>query len=162
MTQPLVIMGVSGSGKSTVGKWVAAELQRPFFDADAYHPPENVAKMSGGEPLNDDDRAPWLARLATLLHDQPGAVLACSALKRAYREQLGAKADVRFVFLDVPREVLAERMGDRDGHFMPETLLDSQLNTLEVPQDDEPAVRVDGALALRPLVNQVVAAVSRE
>jgi gluconokinase len=138
----LVVMGVCGCGKSRVGSDLAAKLGVRFIEGDDYHPPENRTKMAAGTPLDDDDRWPWLDRLAgelaqTVAEGQ-GAVLACSSLKRRYRDRLrqGAAGAV-FVHLDGARAVIAERLGSRQGHFMAPTLLDSQLDALERPAPDE-------------------------
>jgi len=148
----IVVMGVSGCGKTTVGQALAKHLGRPFFDADDFHPEANVAKMSSGQPLDDNDRRPWLDRLAALLRDEPGAVLACSALKQSYRDRLRQHTDtVTFVHLHAERNAIAKRMADRD-HFFPADLLDSQFQALEAPDTSE-ALVVD---AMRP-VDQLVA-----
>jgi len=141
----LVVMGVSGSGKSLIGAALAERLGIPFLDADDLHPAANVAKMAAGHPLDDDDRWPWLARVADALAQASttGLVVACSALKRAYRKAILAGAPgTRFVQLDGTRDLLAQRMGARTGHFMPTALLDSQLATLEPLAVDEPGVIV--------------------
>ena len=141
----LVVMGVSGSGKTTVGTALAAELGVPFVDADDLHPAENVARMAAGVPLTDDDRWPWLALVGERLAgaDATGLVVACSALKRSYRDAIRQKApEVRFVFLDAGRALLESRVRDRPGHFMPASLLDSQLAALEPLAPDEPGVTV--------------------
>ncbi|MCX7892988.1 MAG: gluconokinase [Burkholderiales bacterium] len=135
----VVVMGVAGAGKTTVGRLLARHLAARFADADDFHPPENVAKMRAGVALDDADRAPWLARLNALVAASAAAgeplVLACSALKRAYRERLAdGVPGVRFVFLDGPRELLARRLAGRTGHYMNPDLLDSQLATLERPE----------------------------
>jgi gluconokinase len=148
MPQPplIVVMGVSGSGKSTVGALLAEQLGVPFEDADALHPAANVAKMAAGIPLTDVDRWPWLALVGQALHaaSRTGLVVACSALKRAYRDAILAEAPaVRFVYLHGSRELLAQRLGHREGHFMPASLLDSQLATLEPLEPDEPGITVD-------------------
>ena len=137
-----IIMGVSGSGKSTVGQLLAAQLDVPFYDADDYHPPENIAKMSSGKPLNDDDRLPWLNRLHDLMrqHDDEGssAVLACSALKQAYRDRLrGQMASVQVVYLDGSFDVIWQRMQQREAHYMKAEMLQSQFDTLEIPTEAE-------------------------
>ena len=140
----LVVMGVSGSGKTTSGIALAAALGVPFLDADDLHPASNVAKMAAGIALTDDDRMPWLALVgAELAVASAGLVIACSALKRVYREAiLAAAPSTRFVFLDGSRELLESRVQHRNGHFMPASLLDSQLAALEPLAADEPGVRI--------------------
>jgi carbohydrate kinase (thermoresistant glucokinase family) len=141
----LVVAGVSGSGKSTVGELLAESLGVPFADADDLHPAENVRKMAAGHPLDDEDRRPWLQRVGETLAaaEGTGLVIACSALKRAYREAiLVAEPRTRFILLDGSRELLEQRMQHRHGHFMPATLLDSQLATLEPLEPDEPGITV--------------------
>lgn len=135
----VVVMGVSGSGKSTVGALTAARLGVPFRDADDLHPSANVEKMSHGIPLTDDDRAPWLDAVGAELAAAPaGLVMACSALRRAYRDRIRLAApDTVFAYLDGSPALLAERIGARRDHFMPPALLTSQLATLEVPGEDE-------------------------
>lgn len=144
----IVVMGVSGSGKSTIAAGLALRLGWEFGEGDALHPPANIAKMAAGTPLTDEDRRPWLERLAGWIADRDAAgrssVLACSALRRSYRDVLRAGAPtVRFLHLTGPDEVLAERMGDRDGHFMPGSLLRSQLDTLEAIEPDEDGLVLD-------------------
>lgn len=145
----IVVMGVAGSGKTLHSRTLAATLGWAFADADHFHPPANIAKMRAGIALDDSDRKPWLAALRTLIErhlatGQP-LVLACSALKQSYRNALWAdRPRMRLVFLDGPRELLAARLGERTEHYMPATLLDSQLATLETPTD---AVRIDIALS---------------
>ena len=135
-------MGVSGSGKTTVGSALAAALGRRFVDADDLHPPANVEKMAAGVPLTDDDRRPWLDAVGAVLAEG-GVVVACSALRRVYRDRLRTAAPGwRLLYLHGPRELLADRMGHRD-HFMPVTLLDSQLATLEEPGPDEHPLSFD-------------------
>jgi gluconokinase len=139
-----VVMGVSGSGKSRIGAAFARAVGVPFVEGDDYHPPANVERMSRGIPLTDEDRAGWLRALATRLRQASdngaGLVLTCSALKRSYRDVLRAGAGgVQFVFLRGPRALIAERLASRRGHFMPASLLDSQLATLEEPTADEGA-----------------------
>ena len=131
-------MGVSGSGKSTIGAALSQQLGWPYADADEFHPPANVAKMSAGHPLNDDDRRPWLEAIAAYIDSVRGkgehAIVSCSALKRAYRDVIvGERADVRLVLLDGTKEEIFARMSARKEHFMPPTLLDSQFATLERP-----------------------------
>ncbi|MGB0102470.1 MAG: gluconokinase [Nocardioides sp.] len=142
---PLVVMGVSGSGKTTVGSALARRLRVPFVDADDLHPHENVAKMTAGEPLDDEDRFPWLEVVGGWLAAHPGGgVVSCSALKRSYRDQLrGHAPGLRFLQLDGSPEVIARRQAGRVGHFMPVSLLASQLATLEPLQPDEAGAVVD-------------------
>ncbi|MUL45624.1 gluconokinase [Mycobacterium sp. CBMA293] len=145
MASPIVVMGVSGSGKSTVGAALAQRLRVPFADADDFHPPANIAKMSAGHPLNDDDRRPWLEAVGQWLgehHD--GGVMSCSALKYQYRVQLrGHCPDVRFLHLNGTPEVIGARQASRPGHFMPASLLASQFETLEPLRADEAGVVID-------------------
>ncbi|WP_291195362.1 gluconokinase [Frateuria sp.] len=143
----LVVMGVSGSGKTTIARQLADALGYVFVDGDDLHPPANIARMSAGIPLEDADRWPWLDAIAARMHRELAAgrsiVVACSALKRAYRERLQRVGPaVRFVYLEVGHQELARRMRGRE-HFMPPELLGSQLATLEAPAGDEPALRVD-------------------
>jgi gluconokinase len=149
MSGPLVVvMGVSGCGKSTTGAALADRLRVPFRDADDLHPAANVEKMSRGVPLTDDDRAPWLAIVGEELarHRLTGLVVACSALKASYRDVLRRHApDVFFVHLEATKQVLAQRMVVRSEHFMPLTLLDSQLATLEPLGTDESGLVVSAA-----------------
>jgi gluconokinase len=146
----IVLMGVTGCGKTTVGRLLAERLGAVFAEGDAYHPPANVAKMSRGEPLTDEDRWPWLDALARdigrWLDAGTSAVVGCSALKRAYRERLRAgRGGVRLVHLTGDPELIQERMAARRGHYMPLSLLPSQLATLEPPGADEGAIVVDVA-----------------
>ncbi len=142
---PVVVMGVSGSGKSTVGAALARRLGVPFVDADGLHPPANIAKMAAGEPLDDDDRYPWLERVGGWLADhREGGVVSCSALKRQYRDQLrGHCPRVRFLHLSGSADVIGRRLAARTGHFMPAALLRSQLDTLEPLGAGEAGVTVD-------------------
>ncbi|WP_338056617.1 gluconokinase [Salinibacterium metalliresistens] len=162
-TLPLiVVMGPSGSGKSTIGAALAAELGVPFMDADDLHPASNVAKMAAGQPLDDDDRWPWLRLVGEALAaaSDTGLVMACSALRRRYRDAIVAEAPgTVFVELHGTRALLAERMGAREGHFMPSSLLDSQLATLESLGDDERGVRVDVSGTVPEIVADVIARV---
>ncbi len=132
----IVVMGPSASGKTVVGRALAAALDLPFEDADDFHAPTSVDKMSRGEPLDEADRAPWLDALASRLASTPALVLACSALGRAHRDALRV-GGVRFVFLDAPASVLLERLQQREGHFAGTDLLPSQLARLEAPGEDE-------------------------
>jgi gluconokinase len=138
----LLICGVSGSGKTTIGTLLARRLGWAYAEADAFHPAANVAKMAAGHPLDDADRAPWLAAIAAFIDATTAAgrpaVVSCSALKRAYREELrSGRPNVRFVFLDVPYDVVSARLRNREGHFFPAELLASQYRDLEAPDPDE-------------------------
>ena len=145
-----VVMGVSGSGKTVIGSRLARALGVEFVEGDDYHPPENVARMAAGIPLTDADRAGWLAaiaaRIAVAREAGAGLVVSCSALKQSYRDLLRtADPELRVVHLSGDRELLAKRLAQRRGHFMPSSLLDSQLATLEVPSADERALVCDVA-----------------
>jgi gluconokinase len=157
-----VIMGVCGSGKSLIGAALARELGVEFVEGDALHPPDNVKRMAAGVPLTDDDRQGWLAAIAARLRDARregvGLVVSCSALKRKYRDVLrsAGDAEVRFVFLAGDRALVAERLANRRGHFMPPSLLDSQLTTLEEPSPDEGAWTCDIRQTPESIVAEVV------
>jgi gluconokinase len=156
-----VVMGVAGAGKSLIGSALARALGVDFVEGDAYHPPENVARMAAGIPLTDDDRLGWLRALATRLGEaaaaSEGLVMACSALKRSYRDLLRARdPDVRFILLHGPEALLAKRMAGRHGHYMPASLLDSQLATLEIPTPDERAWTCDVAASPDAIVAALV------
>ena len=157
----LIVMGVSGSGKSTVGALVAQRLQWEFEDADWFHPPANVDKMHKGIPLIDGDRWPWLRAIAAWIdktrHSGGHGVIACSALKRRYREVLiGDRADVRLVYLKGDEALIARRIATRHEHFMPAALLHSQFEALEEPGPDENPIIVSVAPAPRALADQIV------
>lgn len=157
MTRAVLVMGVSGSGKTTLGTALARELSWEFADADDFHPLSNREKMSRGEALNDADREPWLLRLHALLEqhilEKHPLVLACSALKASYRETLTTNLEgVKIVFLSGSQELLLSRMKNRE-HFMPPSLLESQLNTLEAPTD---AIVVDINQPLESMLKHVV------
>ncbi len=146
----VVVMGVSGCGKTTVGRGLAEELGWPYQEGDDLHPAANIAKMAAGIPLDDADRQPWLEAVAAWIgqREQAGqsAVITCSALKRGYRDLLReGHESAWFAFLDVPVDVLRERLRARRGHYMPASLLDSQLATLEPLQPDEPGETLSGA-----------------
>lgn len=153
----VVVMGVSGSGKTTVGAAVAGRLDLEYADADDFHPPENIAKMSAGHPLDDADREPWLAALTAWLADHvaTGGVISCSALHRSYRDRLRTGAP-RAVFLHLAGspEVIAERMRGRPGHFMPVALLRSQFETLEPLAPDERGVTLSVTSPVDALVRE--------
>lgn len=148
----IVTMGVSGSGKSTLGALLARQLDCAFLEGDDFHAPDAVAKMRAGQPLNDEDRWPWLDRLgaavAQALASRGAVVTACSALRRGYRDRLRAAVaptPMRFILLDAGRDELARRLAGRAGHYMPASLLDSQLSTLERPHADEAVFTLDAA-----------------
>ena len=156
----IVLMGVAGSGKTTIGERLSRTLGWTFRDADSFHPPVNVAKMSSGTPLSDEDRAPWLAAIAAWIDERRAegscGIVSCSALKRTYRDVLlCGRADVRLVYLKGERHLIAERMAGRRNHFMPTALLDSQFATLEEPAPEERAVVVSVAMGKRLLVERV-------
>ena len=155
----VVVMGVSGSGKTTVGAALAQRLGVPFADADDFHPEGNIAKMSAGIPLDDGDRRPWLGAMAQWLaeHEPAGGVASCSALKRSYRDVLrGAAPTTVFIHLHGDRDVLAERVAARAAHFMPAALIDSQFATLEPLGPDERGDVLDVAQPVDVLVDQGV------
>ncbi len=159
----IVVMGVSGCGKSTIAARLAERLGWQLAEADAFHSPENVAKMRGGIPLTDADRAPWLDAIARWIDAARAAgrpaVVACSALKRRYRDRLiGARADVRLVYLQGEYELVARRMAARAGHYMPLALLRSQFETLEEPAPDEHAVVIGIEPDPEAMVEAIVAA----
>lgn len=158
----IVAMGVAGCGKSTVGAALAERLGAGFLDGDSLHPQANIDKMAAGTPLNDDDRAPWLAEIGRRFPaSESSLVIACSALKRSYRDIIrDADPSVVFVHLQGTRELLDARMKARPGHFMPPSLLDSQLATLEPLQDDEAGVVVDIAQPVEDIVNEVDSALA--
>ena len=157
MTLRVVVMGVSGCGKSSVGEAMGVLLGIPYIDGDDLHPAENVAKMAAGVALTDADRWPWLDRVAAVLAERAPVIVGCSALKRAYRDRIraGAGGPVRFVHLAGSREVIGARMAARTGHYMPATLLDSQFAALEPPGPDE-AVTLDVAAPVPEIAAQAV------
>jgi gluconokinase len=159
-------MGVCGSGKSTLGAALARELGASFLEGDEFHPPDNVARMAAGVALTDADRQSWLqnlgARLGDARHAGQAVVLSCSALKRSYRDTLRSQApDLALVYLAGTPDLLAQRMAARKGHYMPPSLLASQLATLEPPQEDEHALTLDVALAPDALLHEALAWLSR-
>lgn len=155
----VVVMGVSGAGKTTIGRLLAERLGLPFIEGDDYHPPASVAKMAAGVPLEDRDRWPWLERLNEILRDKGQAVLACSALKQAYRERLLAGIDdALLVHLHGDKALIAARLNERKHRYMPASLLDSQLAALEPPRE---AVVVDVAAQPASCLEAILAAIAR-
>ncbi|MER0244153.1 gluconokinase [Streptomyces sp. HSW2009] len=160
----VVVMGVSGTGKSTVGESLAALLDVPYAEADDFHPARNIAKMSAGTPLDDADRAPWLDAIGAWAHGQHrrGGVVSCSALKRSYRDRLRAAAPgIVFLHLTGDRALIAERLRARKGHFMPGALLDSQFADLEPLQADERGVAVDVTPAPAVITQRAIEGLAR-
>jgi len=158
-------MGVSGSGKTTIGRALAQRLGWLFQEGDALHPPENVAKMKAGHPLDDEDRAPWLAAIAATIDawraQGDAGIITCSALKRRYREiVIGDRPDVRLVYLEGSRDLIGERLATRRGHFMPASLLDSQFAALEAPAADEDPITVSVGAPVAGSVARIAAFLS--
>ncbi|OBG81951.1 gluconate kinase [Mycobacterium sp. E802] len=158
MGSPVVVMGVSGSGKSTVGAALAQRMRVPFADADDFHPAANIAKMSAGHALDDADRHPWLEAIGGWLAEHAdGGVMSCSALKRKYRDQLRRHCpDVVFLHLSGSPEVIRRRQASRPGHFMPASLLDSQFATLEPLGPDEAGTAIDVDQSIDAIVEEYV------
>ena len=158
MGSPIVVMGVSGSGKSTVGAALAQRLRVPFADADDFHPPANIAKMTAGQPLDDDDRHPWLETIGRwLVEHADGGVMSCSALKRKYRDQLRTHdPEVTFLYLAGTPEVIGGRQASRPGHFMPASLLRSQFDTLEPLTPDELGITIDVDQNIDAIVDEYI------
>jgi gluconokinase len=157
----VLLAGVSGSGKSTVGQLLASRLDWPFIDGDSLHPAANIAKMRAGVPLTDEDRWPWLEAVAAVMDDHIAAgrpaVIACSALKRSYQDLLLAgRPPARLVFLDAGRDLLAARLAARHGHFFRADLLDSQLATLESPQPGERVLTVPAVGPADQVAGQII------
>jgi len=152
-----VVMGVSGSGKSTVGAALARRLDVPFADADTFHPAANVAKMSAGTPLDDNDRRPWLAAVGQWLADHNSGVMSCSALKRRYRDQLRSRrTDIEFLHLTGSPELVGSRQAARSGHFMPASLIMSQFDALEPLGPDERGMAIDVGHSVDTIVETFV------
>jgi gluconokinase len=152
----MVVMGVTGSGKTTVGEALACTIHAAYVDGDELHPEANIAKMRAGIPLDDTDRWPWLAKVGeTLRQNGTPIIVGCSALKRTYRDFITEQAGepVLFIYLEGSRELISRRMHERTGHFMPTSLLDSQFATLEVPGKDENAM----AVAIDAPLDQIIA-----
>ena len=161
MTHSIVLMGVTGAGKSTVGTLIAERLDLPFRDADEFHPASNIAKMSAGTPLTDEDRRPWLDAIGAWLaaHRGEGCVVTCSALKRAYRDRLRAAApELRLIHLHGDVELVAARQAARQGHFMPASLVVSQFATLEAPSPEERVIALNVAETPGALADAAIAA----
>ena len=166
-TTSIVVMGVSGSGKTSAAQEITRQLGWTYIEGDDLHPAANVAKMAAGHPLDDDDRWPWLRRIAEVIgeHEAAGTpiIVTCSALKRAYRDLLrNGHPSVWFAHVDVPREVLEQRLTARKGHYMPPSLLDSQLATLERLGEDEPGAVIDGDAPLSDTVAELLADLKAE
>jgi gluconokinase len=166
-TTTIVVMGVSGSGKSTVAEGLASRLGWEFAEGDDFHPAANVAKMRSSRPLDDEDRGPWLRRLASWIGEREQAgrsvVVTCSALKRSYRDLLrDGHPSVWFAHVTADPALLRQRLEHRSGHYMPAALLDSQLAVLEPLQDDEPGTAVSGAGAPEMVVEELLAALGRD
>ncbi|MGX1881938.1 gluconokinase [Streptomyces sp. NPDC055287] len=160
----VVVMGVAGTGKTTVGPLLAARLGVPYAEGDDFHPPANIAKMSAGTPLDDADRWPWLDAIGAWAHGRAGlgGVVSSSALKRVYRDRLRAAAPgAVFLHLTGDRELIEERMRERKGHFMPTALLDSQYAALQPLQEDEAGVSVDVSGSPEGITERAVAALRR-
>jgi gluconokinase len=160
MASPIVVMGVSGSGKSTVGAALAQRLRVPFADADDFHPRSNIAKMTAGQALDDDDRYPWLEAIGEWLAERcaDGGVMSCSALKRSYRDQLRRHCPgVELLQLSGTPDVISKRQASRPGHFMPASLLASQFDTLEPLQSDEHGIVVDVDQSIDSIVETYIA-----
>lgn len=164
MAPPIVVMGVSGSGKSTVGAALARRLRLPFADADDFHPAANIAKMTAGHPLDDDDRRPWLDSIGEWLAAHPdGGVMCCSALKNVYRDRLRDHCpDVQFLYLAGTPEVIGRRQADRPGHFMPPSLLASQFETLDPLSPAEHGVSINVDQEVDSIVAEYVSFTGRD
>lgn len=155
----IVVMGVTGCGKSTFGQALAAALGAPYLEGDALHPASNIAKMTAGTPLTDEDRAPWLDLIAARMTRTPGTVVACSALKRSYRDRLRAGGSVIFVHLQGGRDQIAARLAARQGHFMAPSLIDSQFATLEDPAGEPGVITIDIARDPAAALSDALAAI---
>lgn len=160
MSRIICVMGVAGCGKSTIGAALAGKLGAAFMEADAHHPQANIEKMTAGEPLTDDDRWPWLDALGAAAPQTGRVVIACSALRRVYRERLSAAAGeaIAFVHMAGTKDLIAERMKSRSGHFMPPALIDSQFATLEPLAPDENGVTLSIETAPEALIEDALKA----
>ncbi|TQJ38789.1 gluconokinase [Arthrobacter sp. SLBN-112] len=158
MSQSIVVMGVSGAGKSSVGQALATQMSARFIDGDILHPEANVKKMASGVPLTDEDRWPWLHLVGTRLSSSPdnGTIVACSALRRSYRDAIRTAAPATtFILLQADRPALQDRLDQRPGHFMPASLLTSQLETLEELQDDESGLMIESTGGIDTTVERI-------
>lgn len=158
MVMGVVVMGVAGSGKSAVGERIADRLGARFVDADDLHPPANIAKMTAGQPLDDDDRTPWLQRVRDELNSGAPTVVACSALTRRYRDVLREAGDVRFVFLDVDADTARQRAANRTGHYMAAGMIASQFEALQPPAGEPDVNVIDARDDLETVVDGTLAA----
>ncbi len=155
----VVVMGVAGCGKSTVGAELGHQIGAVYLDGDTFHPKSNIGKMEANVPLEDDDRWPWLDRIGSEMAGHGGQlIVGCSALKRAYRDRLRCACgeDITFIHLTASREVIADRMSERTGHFMPLGLLDNQFDVLEPPMADERAISVDIDKPVSAIVGEII------
>jgi carbohydrate kinase (thermoresistant glucokinase family) len=150
----IILMGVTGSGKTTIGRLLGHRMHLPFIDADDYHPESNIIKMRSGEPLDDKDRQGWLLRLVRIIkqHQSSGLILGCSALKSDYRHLLDPNHAYLWVYLKVDKETVEKRLENRKGHFMPASLIDSQFETLEEPKD---AVTIDASHSIEKVIDHI-------
>lgn len=148
-----IVMGVSGCGKTTIAEELAKRMNAPFIEGDDFHPFENIEKMKAGIPLDDNDRKPWLEALNNELKIHPGSVLSCSSLKKSYRETLSKGISVEFIYLKIDQKTAIQRLETRKDHFMPGTLVESQFETLEEPED---AVIIDGLLSKEEIIKLIL------
>jgi gluconokinase len=151
----IVVMGVAASGKTTVAEGLAQTLHATYLEADTFHPEANIAKMSNGIPLTDEDRWPWLSAMRDALASHDRVVVTCSALKKSYRDLLRSAGSLQFVFLAIDRSLALDRIAARKGHFMTAKMVDSQFTTLEVPGSDEPdVISVDARLTVQEILDE--------